>query len=99
MTVFAEQPLAFTCLLKTSNSFDSAINLQIPAAAAHQRGGAPSIVSPSKVTLPACSTLAEHLDKKCFSEICTATEQPVIIGGKYSRYGLPLLSSLTILSH
>ena len=28
----------------------------LPAAAAHQSGGAPSMVSPSKVTLPACST-------------------------------------------
>ena len=27
-----------------------------PAAAAHHSGGAPSMVSPSKVTLPACST-------------------------------------------
>merc|ERR1719382_2003462 len=35
-----------------------------PAAAAHQRGGAPSIVSPSKVTLPACSTEAQHLSTR-----------------------------------
>ena len=64
-TVFVEQPLALPGLLKTSKSFDRVIFLQIPAAAAHQRGGAPSIVSPSKVTLPACSTLAQHIDKKC----------------------------------
>lgn len=31
-----------------------------PAAAAHHKGGAPSMVSPSNVTDPGCSTLALH---------------------------------------
>ena len=34
-------------------------SIWVPAAAAHQRGGAPSIVSPSNVTEPGCSTLAQ----------------------------------------
>merc|ERR1719461_222808 len=35
-----------------------------PAAAAHQRGGAPSMVSPSNVTEPGCSRLAQHLSTR-----------------------------------
>ena len=40
------------------------ISEAIPAAAAHHNGGAPSIVSPSKVTDPGCSTLAKQRSTK-----------------------------------